>query len=75
MTDPAMTRALAERIDLEAAAIGIYGRDELAQAAGLSRERIDLVMDARRWPCPNDLHCLARALGKTPAQLIERDEL
>jgi hypothetical protein len=75
MTDPAMTRALAERIDLEAAAIGIYGRDELAQATGLSRDRIDLVMDGRRWPCPNDLHCIARALGKTPEQLIDREAL
>jgi hypothetical protein len=75
MTDPAMACALAERIEAEAAALGLYERDDIAHASGLSRERIDLVLDAKRWPCPNDLHCLARALGKTPDQLIDRDTL
>jgi hypothetical protein len=76
MSDRAMTEALAERIEAEAAALGMYERDDIAHASGLSRERVDLVLDGTRWPCPNDLHCLARALGKRPDQLIpNRDEI
>mgnify|MGYP001232237434 FL=1 len=72
MTSRAVTETLAQQVRELAAERG-YTAETLAQASGLTRARLQPILNGEQWPCPRTISALARALEVTIDQLIPQE--